>query len=158
MNDALQLYRRAQSLGLRVETDSGDLLVRPRSKCPPELVLELKQHKAELLEWLNRPPCPGWQTVPPDNLPLSPLPPRPTPANRGAVIAYLCRQTGGRPGPLCEWLVRREWEYYDGPGRKWDCQVICYAAARDAACWQLKRTEAAVWELLDAFAECAAVP
>ena len=52
--------------------------------------------------------------------------------------------------------VRRESGYYGGPGRKWDCSAFAYAAARDAACWQLNRTEGEVRELLEAFAEATA--
>src|SRR5262245_34992516 len=37
--------------------------------------------------------------------------------------------------------------------KKWDCGVIAYAAARDAACYQLNRTERGVWELLASFDE-----
>ena len=53
MNTTLEIFRRAQSFGLQLEADGGDLLVRPRSKCPPAFVAELKQHKAELLDWLE---------------------------------------------------------------------------------------------------------
>lgn len=55
--------------------------------------------------------------------------------------------------PLVAWLLRRENAYYDGPGRTWDCGLICYAVARDAACWQLSRVESEVWQFLEATAE-----
>ena len=51
--------------------------------------------------------------------------------------------------------VRRESGYYGGPGRKWDCSAFAYAAARDAACWQLNRTEGEVRELLADFTDAA---
>jgi hypothetical protein len=69
------------------------------------------------------------------------------------MIDYPLRQGAGRPGPLAAWLVRRESAYYDGPGRTWDCAAFAYAAARDAACWQLNRNEREVIEFLEGFAE-----
>ena len=61
----------------------------------------------------------------------------------------MLRQGCDRPGVLTAWLGRRETAYYDGPGRHWDCGLICYAAARDTACWQLSRTESEVWQFLN---------
>jgi hypothetical protein len=97
-------------------------------------------------------PKPGWQVPPPAGLPLNPTMPRPTPSRRDAVIGYLVRQASTR-GPLARWLVERENRYYAGPGRKWDCALIAYAGARDAACWQLKKSEAVLWAFLEASAE-----
>jgi hypothetical protein len=147
------LYIEATRRGLRLEPAGDKLAVYPRGQCPPDFADTLRQHKGELLDWLSRPPCPGWQAVPPPDLPLRTLPPRPTPASNQAVIAYLLRQTGDRPGPLAAWLVRRQNSYYAGPGRHWDCGLICYAAARDAVCWQLGRSESEVWQFLEATAE-----
>lgn len=152
----LDLYRRAQSLGLHVESDGNDLLVKPGSKCPPDFAAMLREHKAELLQWLNTPPCPGWQSIPPDNLPLNSIMPRPTPENREKVISYMLRQGCDRPGVLASWLARRECAYYDGPGRRWDCAAHAYAAARDAACHQLNRSESEVWTLVAGFDEIVA--
>jgi hypothetical protein len=50
--------------------------------------------------------------------------------------------------------LKRENDYYGGPGAKWDCGLICYAAARDAICWQLNRSEHEALELLSGFDEC----
>ena len=147
------LIRRAAELGLHLEARGGSLAVYPKGKCPADFADVLRQHKAELLDWLSRPPCPGWQALPPADLPLNPSQPRPTPANHEALIGYLVRQVGERSGPLTAWLVRRESAYYDGPGRHWDCAVITYASARDAACWQLNRTEADLWSFLEAAEE-----
>jgi len=158
MTSPLDLFRRAQLLGLTVEADGGDLLVKPRSKCPVEFVDELKQRKGELLHWLSRPPCPGWQSVPPDSLPLNPDTPRPRAHDREKVIGYMLRQGCDCPGKLTAWLVRRECAYYDGPGRHWDCALHAYAAARDAACWQLNRSERDVLELLASFNALALSP
>jgi hypothetical protein len=55
MSGMLEVYRRAQALGLRVETDGCDLLVIPACKVPPDFVEELKAHKPELVAWLSRP-------------------------------------------------------------------------------------------------------
>jgi hypothetical protein len=143
------LWLEAQRRGLRLEPAGDKLAVIPKGACPPDFADLLREHKGELLAWLCRVPCPGWRAVPPDNLPLVPVMPRPTPVNRERVISYVFRQGDGRPCPLYAWTVKRECEYYDGPGRKWDCAVLAYAAARDAACWQLNRSEADVWALLD---------
>jgi hypothetical protein len=149
------LYERARKFGLTLEADGADLLVSPASKCPPDFVRLLKEHKTALLAWLASPPCPGWQAIPPSDLPLVTLRPHPTAEDRERVIAYLRRQTGDRPGPLTAWLMDREFRYFDGPGRKWDCGVNCYASARDAACWQTSCDERALWEFLAGFEEAA---
>ena len=151
---APELYQEARRRGLRLEPAGDKLAVYPKGGvCPPEFADALRAHKAELLDWLSRPPCPGWQAVPPIALPLNPVMPCPTAENRERVIAYLLRQGCNRPGLLTAWLARRESAYYDGLGRKWDCALHAYAAARDAACWQLQRSEQEIWELLLSFDE-----
>ncbi len=152
---ALELYQEATKRGLRLEPRGEKLAVIPANRVSPDFADVLREHKAELLDWLTKPPRHGWQSVPPDNLPLNPVIPRPTPHDRERMIAYMLRQGCDRPGELTAWLVRRESAYYDGLGRNWDCALHAYAAARDAACWQLSRGEANVWELLAAFAEMA---
>jgi hypothetical protein len=147
------LYLEAVKLGLRLETAGDKLAIMPKGKCPQEFVEMLRQHKTELLEWLARQPCPGWQAVPPLDLPLNRAIPHPSAVNRERVIRYLLRQTGCRPGPLAKWLITRENQYFEGPGRKWDCALLAYAAAMDAAMWQLKRTEREVLEFLEAAQE-----
>jgi hypothetical protein len=150
---ALEIYAEAAKRGLRLEPAGERLAVFPKGQCPPEFAETLRQHKAELLDWLNRTLCPGWQALPPENLPLNPNMPRPGPHYRERVIAYMLRQVCDQPSPLTAWLMRRECDYYDGPGRHWDCALHAYAAARDAACWQLNRDERVVWNLLDSTAE-----
>ena len=145
---AQDLFHEAARRGLRLEPHGDKLAVMPKGACPPDFAALLREHKRELLDWLNRPPCPGWGEVPPAGLPLIPVEPRPTPDNRERIIGYLLRQGADRPGPLTAWLVRRESDYYDGPGKHWDCAAFSYAAARDAACWQLRRDERGVCELL----------
>jgi len=148
----LQLYRRARQLGLTMEAVGQTLRVGPASKVPPEFADELKANKPALLAWLSNPILPGWGTVPPADLPLVTVPPRPTPARRERVIACLLRQRADRPGLLNAWLVRRECAYYERPGRHWDCALHAYAAARDAACWQTSCAETDLWTMLDGFA------
>jgi hypothetical protein len=151
--NAHDLYIEATRRGLRLEPAGDFLAVRPKGKCPPDFADTLRQYKAELLDWLTRPCRPGWQAVPPDDLPLVTLEPRPAPKDQERIFGYLLGQTGDKLGMLTAWLVWRENAYYGGPGRKWDCGLICYAAARDATCWQLNRSEHDVWELLASFDE-----
>jgi TubC N-terminal docking domain len=53
MTSPVELYRRARALGLNVEADGSDLLIKPKSRCTPELVAELREHKSELLDFLQ---------------------------------------------------------------------------------------------------------
>ena len=140
----------ARKRGLRLEPAGDKLAVMPKGACPADFASLLLRHKPELLEWLSSPHCPGWEALPPVNLALKLAMPQPTPHDRERVISYLLRQTGDCPGPLSAWLVRRENSYFDGPGREWPCGVLCYAAARDAACWQLSRSEDQLLEFLAA--------
>lgn len=145
---AHDVFLEARKRGLQLAAVGDKLAVRPKGACPPDFAAVLREHKGELLHWLNRPPCPGWQEVPSDTLPLVPVEPRPTPHDeRQQVIDYLLRQGAGRPCPLAAWLVRRESAYYDGPGRTWDHATFAYAAARDCVCWQLKRDVAGFEEV-----------
>ena len=147
------LYLEALERGLQLEPAGDKLAVLPKGRCPAEFIEILRQHKAELLKWLSREPCAGWQAVPPDDLPLNASAPKPTPQDRERVIAYLLRQTRERPGALAAWLMRREHAYFDGPGQTWDCGSICYAAARDVACWQLQRDESEMTQTIAGFEE-----
>ena len=90
--------------------------------------------------------------MPPLDLPLVPLKPTPTPARRELVIAFLSRQCSDRQ--LREWLTRRKAAYLETTFKTWDSSLLTYAAARDAACWQLDRTEAEVWSLLEGIESC----
>lgn len=148
------VFLEARKRGLEIAAAGDKLAVIPKGKCPPDFAEVLRSHKGELLDWLSRPPCPGWGAVPPADLPLNPATPRPTPHDRERMIAYLLRQGCNRPGPLTAWLVRRECAYYDGQGRHWDCALHAYAAARDAACWQLHRSGRDVLDLLAVVSEC----
>jgi hypothetical protein len=116
----------------------------------PEFAEELRAHKTELLAWLSPPPCHGWGVVPPADMPLTTTFPRPTPADAGRVVDYVVRQIRSDigPGSLCAWCLTKECEYQSR--FHWPDAVCCYAAARDAACWQLARTEAGVWIFLHA--------
>lgn len=145
--NAIDVLRQAEALGLRLEVAGENLAVRPKGRCPEDFVAVLREHKPALLALLN-PPCPGWGSIPPSDLTLDPALPRPTTENRERLISYFRRQTRDKIQPLMAWLLRRELAYYEGPGRSWDCAAHAYAAARDAARWQLNRTEAEVLVLL----------
>jgi hypothetical protein len=149
----LDLYREATAAGLSLEPQGGQLAVQPAERLTPELAARLREHKAELLAWLSSPPCPGAGAVPPDDLPLVPVRPAPTPRDRERVIAFLLRQGANHPSPLAAWLERRESAYYGGPGRHWDCALFSYAAARDAGCWQIRKSERDLWLFLCATEE-----
>ena len=49
MTQALDIYRQATRLGLRLEPRGDKLVVIPASRCTPELLNEIREHKAELL-------------------------------------------------------------------------------------------------------------
>src|SRR5271168_2108897 len=140
MKTAIDVMLAVGSVGGHLGIAGKKLRMLLPADCSPELKSAIREHKAELLAWLSRPP-PGWQAVPPGTLPLNPIMPCPTTSNRELVIGYLLRQGCNRPDVLTAWLVRRESAYYDGPGRRWDCSLHAYAAARDAVCWQLQRGE-----------------
>lgn len=143
---AVTLIQRARDLGLQLEPrDGGRLAVRPASQLPPHLADDLRRHKAEILDLLT--PRRGWQSVPPSDLPLLPLTPSLSPARRQLVIAYLSRQCSHLP--LRDWLAQRKARYADAFPAVLHPQLYAHAAARDAACWQLDRSEPAVWSLLE---------
>jgi hypothetical protein len=50
---AQTLYEEAGRRGLRLWAEGDTLVVVPRSKCPPDFVDTLRQHKSELLDWLK---------------------------------------------------------------------------------------------------------
>ena len=84
--------------------------------------------------------------MPPADLPLNQQKPSPGPLDARRVVQYITRQIGDQVGPLCEWLLRRENQYVEAFG--WTVEACVYAAARDAAGWQLNRSEAELHELL----------
>lgn len=153
MNATAQgLCRLACELGLHLEAKGDSLSISPAAQVPPGLAHAIHLNKPAVLEWLKSPLCARWQAVPPYNLALARAKPHPKPEDLERVIHFLLRQTtGGTPQPLTTWLVRRENDYYAGPGRKWDCALNCYAACRDAACWQLNRNERDVIDLIVSF-------
>ena len=52
------------------------------------------------------------------------------------------------------WLAQRWASYKTTIGSTWDQALLSYAAARDAACWQLNRPEPTVWSLLEGIGSC----
>lgn len=70
MNQTLELYQRAVSLGLKLEPRGGDkLAVIPGNRCPPDFADMLRQHKREILSLLESqaagltPDCAPWLHV-----------------------------------------------------------------------------------------------
>jgi hypothetical protein len=166
---AAELLQQTRRLGFRLEPrPGGGLAVQPASKLSTALMAELRQHKTEIISMLTLPandraacqqrqfpqtlsdvaPGHGWQSVPPPDLPFVHLKPTPAAEQWRLTIAYLSRQCGGSP-ELREWLTRRKAHYAATFGQAWPAGLPAYAAARDAACWQLDRSEAKVLNLLE---------
>lgn len=55
MSCASDLIPRLHNLGVQVVLDGGDLLIRPGSRLPPELLRELRERKTELVTLLSDP-------------------------------------------------------------------------------------------------------
>ena len=153
--NAHDLYLEACRRGLRWEPAGEKLAVWPKGHCPPDFAAISRENKNELLNWLARTPCPGYQAVPPPDIPLNPARPRPDPADARHVMDYIVRQMGETPCALCEWCLRRELAY--GEAFHWPDQLCAYAAARDAACWQLGEAEADIFEILETFGTLSAM-
>lgn len=66
MNATVELYRQAVRLGLRLEPRGDKLAVIPAKNCPPAFAEILRQHKGEILSWLEAradglaPDCAPW--------------------------------------------------------------------------------------------------
>jgi hypothetical protein len=64
-----ELYREATRRGLRLEPRGDKLAVIPAKQCPPDFADVLRQHKGELLNWLDcraaevAPDCAPWLHV-----------------------------------------------------------------------------------------------
>jgi hypothetical protein len=95
------LYLEATRLGLRLEPRGDKLAVIPGDCVPPEFASpRFASTKTSLLEWLTRPPCHGWGTVPPDTLPLNAATPCPTsqkPRTRHWLLGFDKGATGPAP-------------------------------------------------------------
>ena len=69
MSPTVELYQRAMRLGLRLEPRGDKLAVIPAKLCPPDFADILRQHKHELLDWLETrdtqlpPDCVPWLHV-----------------------------------------------------------------------------------------------
>ena len=53
MNDAVELLGQLRSCDISVSVDKDELVLRPASKVPPELLTEVRKHKHELVELLS---------------------------------------------------------------------------------------------------------
>ena len=66
MTAAPGIYHRAVALGLRLEPRGDRLAVSPANRCPPDFAGVLREHKRELLDWLEArvyhlpPDCAPW--------------------------------------------------------------------------------------------------
>jgi hypothetical protein len=162
---ATDLLDRAHSLGLRLgPREGGGLGVQPASRLPPDLAADLRAHKHEVIALLanlassgvaapqQEQPSRGWHFLPPNDLPLVALKSTPTPARCQLVVAYVRRQCTHQQ--LRDWLTQRRTAYQTTIGSTWDKPLLSYAAARDAACWQLDRPEPVVWPLLEEIESC----
>lgn len=87
------------------------------------------------------------QCTPRQPIPLRTETPSPTTLAIHRVIEHVWDKCQGC-GPLCEWIVRRECDYHDGPGRTWPPVIWTYAACRDAACWFENKSESALLIML----------
>ena len=153
MTSPRDIYLEATRRGLRLEPAGDKLAVIPKGKCPPDFADVLRRHKHELLSWLSSRQCPGWRAVPPNNLPLTRRKPCPEAGDARRIVDYLVEQIDGTDA-LCQWLVKRETAYWETFG--WQDELCCYAAATDAASWQLNRNEPALWEFLASISKSAA--
>lgn len=139
---AVELINEAEEIGLELSvTVDGMIEVSPGENCPKEFADKLKTHKPLILDYANSRPHRGFMTIPPPYLPLNPVQPRPSESEWNRMKDYMIRQGCRKLGPLKKWLTIRELEYHNGPGKKWNDQDRTYATARDAACWQLARSE-----------------
>ncbi len=80
---AQRLIEDARAAGLSIEVEGADLIVEADCEMPPDLLAELRQHKAELISVLAAPPR--------DAVPLSPAAPAVSTvdlAERAALIEY----------------------------------------------------------------------
>jgi hypothetical protein len=85
---------------------------------------------------------PGWGQCPPPEWPLKGDLPRPSEHVYDAIMDFVQRQPA-----LKDWLAFRTAQYRTA-GFAWSAKEHAYAAARDAACWQLRRSPAQVYLVL----------
>lgn len=155
-----ELIQHVGNLGFQLEPrPNGILAVIPASKLPAELADELRHHKTDIIRLLAEavamvPARKGWGAVPPEKLELVTFKPYPTPVNHDLITAYVSRQCVNGNRELRDWLTRRRAAYIGLTAGTWSASLITYAVARDAACWQLDRTEAEVWDLLEGIESC----
>lgn len=142
MNTIEEILHQVQSLGLTLEIRCGKLAVIPASQCPSPLKDAMRQHKKEIMRLLEQGKTTG--LTPPGNLALNRT--RPDPRKPGArqIMEYIVRQIPETPDDLCAWCLKRELEYWNTEG--WDHEECALAAARDAACWQLRLCDDELWK------------
>ena len=145
------LYLEVRQQGGELTTDGVRLLLQPPGKIDADLKARLIRNKPALIQWLQTPPSPGWGEVPPETLAVDP---KSTLAadDLDVLVDYMVRQAN-RPCPLAAWLLKREGTYFDAGVR--DPRRQCRLASRDAATWQLNRSEQDAVALIHDLAEAA---
>lgn len=88
------------------------------------------------------PPFPGWGEIPPLDLQLNGTRPRPDATTQRVLVDFATRQP-----PLRQWLEHRAAAYHVA-APTWPRDVVIFAAARDAAMYQLRRPVLQIVELL----------
>ena len=144
------LFRLGIASGVTLEASGGDLLATPASAVSGTLLEALRSGKAELLAWLGRAACPGWRSVPPDDLPMREAGLRLTVHQRELLLDFTRRQTRGEPGDLARWLILRADQHFNA-GKA--LRFADTAAALDLAAWQLNLAPAETIAALEAFEE-----
>ncbi len=54
------VFLEARKRGLQIAVAGDKLAITPKGACPPDFLNVLREHKADLLDWLTHPKNPGW--------------------------------------------------------------------------------------------------
>jgi len=65
MSDVQAILTRAQRLGLHLQVEGARIAIAPARLCPPELLATIREHKPEVMSWLEARTC----HLPPDCAP-----------------------------------------------------------------------------------------
>ena len=137
MRCEIEALEKARSAGLTLTVNGDRLRYRaPAGTVTPELLAELRRHKAEILAALRRETKvrmerQRWGLPPSCEIPMIDVPPHMTQSDRELVIAHMSRQLPG----VIRWTLNRADEYADGcrDWAAWDCDL---AACLDVIRWE----------------------
>ncbi len=115
-----------------VKLDGDGLRIEPRN-IPEWIKTALLCDRAALLAWLCQ-PCPGFEGVPPDTMPLRDDEPTPDAEAVERVARFAGTWLKGTPG-VETWLAHQAQRYFDA-GRGWSRHQCAYAAACDCLSFQ----------------------